>query len=202
MPGLLRKRNEREEAEIPTSAMADIAFLLLIFFLVTTTIDVDTGIGMTLPPPLEEEQEPPPVRDRNILKILVNAEGQVLVEEEISSVGQIRDEVKTHVANYGQSPDYSESPDEAVISIKTDAETPYSVYIDTIDEVWMAYQELWDSVARTGQLPNGEDLLSRTYTNYDTYQEALPESQQDENPIHEALPPNISIAEPEGGDEG
>ena len=58
--------------------MADIAFLLLIFFLVTTTIDVDTGIGMVLPPKLEDEVEPPPVRERNMLKILVNDQGMVL----------------------------------------------------------------------------------------------------------------------------
>ena len=56
--GMLAKKKQRREAEIPTSSMADIAFLLLIFFLVTTTIDVDTGIGMTLPPELDEEIEP------------------------------------------------------------------------------------------------------------------------------------------------
>ena len=71
---------------MPTSSMADIAFLLLIFFLVTTTIDVDTGIGMTLPPKLEEEVDPPPVKERNMLKILVNAPGQVLLEDKPSSM--------------------------------------------------------------------------------------------------------------------
>ena len=69
----LLKKKERSEAEIPTASMADIAFLLLIFFLVTTTIDVDTGIGMVLPPKLEDDVEPPPVKERNMLKILVEA---------------------------------------------------------------------------------------------------------------------------------
>ena len=58
MAGLMKKKKSRE-AEIPTASMADIAFLLLIFFLVTTTIDVDTGIGMVLPPPLDENVDPP-----------------------------------------------------------------------------------------------------------------------------------------------
>jgi biopolymer transport protein ExbD len=61
MAGLLGKKKNREP-EIPTSSMADIAFLLLIFFLVTTTIDVDTGIGMVLPPKLDENIDPPPVK--------------------------------------------------------------------------------------------------------------------------------------------
>ena len=55
---MMLKKKKREGAEINGSSMADIAFLLLIFFLVTTTINVDTGIGMVLPPPLDPEQEP------------------------------------------------------------------------------------------------------------------------------------------------
>ncbi len=96
MAGLLGKKRSREGGEIPTASMADIAFLLLIFFLVTTTIDVDTGIGMTLPPKLEEDQEPPPVKERNMLAILVNAQGQVLLEDQPSAVARIRGEVKKH----------------------------------------------------------------------------------------------------------
>ena len=154
MAGLLEKRrSDRDEASIPTAGMADIAFLLLIFFLVTTTINVDTGIGMTLPPKLEPDQKPPPVKERNLMNILVNAEGDVLVEEERASVSQIRDRVKKHVLNYGQNPDLSASPDDAVVSIKTDAKTPYSTYIEALDEVWMAYREIWDQIARTNTLP-------------------------------------------------
>ena len=84
--GLLANKKKREEAEIPTSSMADIAFLLLIFFLVTTTIDVDTGIGMTLPPELDETVPPPPIKERNVLKILVNEAGQVLLEDRPSGI--------------------------------------------------------------------------------------------------------------------
>ncbi len=183
MAGLLR-RKEREDPSIPDSALADIAFLLLIFFLVTTTIDVDTGIGMTLPPPLEDE-EPPPVRARNMLKVLVNAQGQVLLQDQPSSIGQIRDEVVRHVTNFGEHPDYSESPERAIVSIKTDRQTPYGIYINVLDEVWMAYYEVWDAEAR-----------KRGFPNYRAYRDQL---DGEPNEIREEFKAGISIAEPDPG---
>ncbi len=185
MAGLLKKRKSRE-AEIPTASMADIAFLLLIFFLVTTTIDVDTGIGMTLPPKLDQEVDPPPVRERNMLKILVNEQGQVLLEDKPSAVNRIRAEVLKHVTNYGQDPEYSEDPDKAVISLKTTRQTPYDTYIQVLDEVWMAYREIWDAEARQIGFPN-----------YDEYRAQL--VGDEENVIREKIKANISIAEPDPG---
>jgi biopolymer transport protein ExbD len=185
--GLLAKKKPRTEAEIPTSSMADIAFLLLIFFLVTTTIDVDTGIGMTLPPELDETVEPPPIKERNVLKILINEQGQVLLEDLPSAINQIREEVRTHVTNNGADPRYAESPGKALVSIKTDRQTPYDLYIQTLDEVWMAYFELWDAEAR-----------KLGYQNYQEYRATLESS--DENEIREKLPAQISIAEPDPGE--
>ncbi len=182
MAGLKNKRKSRE-AEIPTASMADIAFLLLIFFLVTTTIDVDTGIGMVLPPKLEDV-EPPPVKERNMLKILVNEQGMVLLEEKPASVAVIRETVRRHVLNYGADPNLSESPNKAVTSIKTARGTPYNVYIDVLDEVWMAYFEMWDSEARKLGFPN-----------YTAYAESLGEGQTNE--IREKIKAQISIAEPD-----
>lgn len=198
MPGLLDKRREdREEASIPTAGMADIAFLLLIFFLVTTTINVDTGIGMTLPPKLEPDQEPPPVIERNLMNVLVNEEGRIMIEDEEAELGEIRDRVKRHVTNYGEDPELSESPGDAVISIKTDARTPYNTYIEVLDEVWMAYREIWDQIARTGQTPppEGQQVLDQTYANYDEYRATL--EPEDDNLIRDAFGANISIAEPD-----
>ena len=192
MAGLLDKKRERSsEGEIPTSSMADIAFLLLIFFLVTTTIDVDTGIGMTLPPPLDENVEPPPVKERNILKILIGPNGEVQIEGEASSVNQVREEVKRQVLNNGQDPAYAESSEDAVISIKTSSQTPYSAYIAAVDETWMAYREIWDEEARQLGFPS-----------YDAYRTSRPPG-EDKNPIREKIGANISIAEPdEEGSEG
>lgn len=185
MAGLLKKRKNRE-AEIPTASMADISFLLLIFFLVTTTIDVDTGIGMTLPPKLDTNVDPPPVRERNMLKILINEQGQVLLEDKASSVNQIREEVKKHVMNYGQDPNYAEDPDHAVVSLKTDRQTSYSMYIDVLDEVKMAYVEMWDAEARQMGFPD-----------YNAYRASL--GLDDENVIREKLKFNLSLAEPDQG---
>lgn len=197
MAGLLDKKRERDEAEINTASLADIAFLLLIFFLVATTINVDTGIGMTLPPKLED-QEPPPVKERNMLNILVNAQGDVLLEDEPSAVGRIREEVRTHVVNYGQDPNYAEGPDKAVISIKTDQETTYDTYIRVLDEVWMAYREIWDGIATSNQLPNGESAgLGQTYPSYNAYRSSL--GPEGENLIRERIGAQISIAEPDVG---
>lgn len=186
MAGLLKKR-KRREAEIPTASMADIAFLLLIFFLVTTTINVDTGIGMTLPPKLEDE-EPPPVRERNMLKILVNDQGQVLLEDRPSAVSLIREEVKKHVLNYGEDPNYSESPNQAVISLKTTRQTPYDTYINVLDEIWMGYREMWDAEAR-----------QMGFASYDSYRQSLDQAAEEENVIREKIKANISIAEPDPG---
>ena len=178
------KKKKRLGAEIPTASMADIAFLLLIFFLVTTTIDVDTGIGMVLPPKLEEDVTPPPVKERNMLKILANEQGMVLLEDQPSAVNLIREEVKKHVLNNGVDPLYSESPNKAVVSIKVARQTPYDAYIGVLDEVWMAYFELWDGEAR--QLG---------FANYDAYVESLQDGQ--ENAIREKIKAQISIAEPD-----
>ena len=185
MAGLLKKKG-RAQAEIPVASMADIAFLLLIFFLVTTTIDVDTGIGMTLPPKLEDEK-PPEVRERNMLKILINAQGQVLLEDLPSAVPRIRAEVQKHVLNNGQHPNYSESPDKAVVSLKTDRQTPYDSYINVLDEIWMAYFEMWDAEARKLGFPD-----------YKTYRTSVEERNED-NVIRERIKAQISIAEPDPG---
>ncbi|MEZ4701768.1 MAG: biopolymer transporter ExbD [Rhodothermales bacterium] len=179
----LLKKKARKAAEIPTSSMADIAFLLLIFFLVTTTIDVDTGIGMVLPPKLDET-EPPPVKERNMLKILVNETGLVLLEDKPSQLSLIRDEVVKHVTNFGADPNYSERPGVAVISIKTSGKTPYDSYIQVLNEVWMAYFQIWDNEAR-----------SLGYPDYATYQEAL--GAEADNVVRDKFPAAISIAEPD-----
>lgn len=184
MAGLLKKK-KRRESEIPTASMADIAFLLLIFFLVTTTINVDTGIGMVLPPPLDE-QEPPPVRERNMLKILVNEVGQMLLEDNPSSVDRVREEVKKHVTNNGVDPNYAESPRQAIISIKTSSQTPYRAYIEVLDETWMAYFEIWDSEARR-----------LGYRDYAEYVNMVVEGRDEPNEVRERYPAAISIAEPD-----
>jgi biopolymer transport protein ExbD len=164
--------------------MADIAFLLLIFFLVTTTIDVDTGIYMELPPPLEEDTPPPEIPDRNILTILVNSQGDVLLEKEFVQIRDIRPTVKRFVTNRGADPAFSDSPDKAIVSFKTERQSKYEQYITVLDEIKMGFNEL-----------RNEEARSRGFRDYADYRNRLSEGAEDE--ISGEYPYRISIAEPD-----
>jgi biopolymer transport protein ExbD len=145
---MLLKKKKREGAEINGSSMADIAFLLLIFFLVTTTINVDTGIGMILPPPLDPEVEPPPIKERNQMNILVNAQGLILMDEKPTQIGDVRERLKEFIDNPNKDETLAMSPEAAIVSLKTQKETPYRIYIDMLDEVMASYKELRDVASR------------------------------------------------------
>ena len=111
--------------EIPTASMADIAFLLLIFFLVTTTIDTDKGLGIILPPPGDIEIE---IRKENILNCLINSQGKVLLDEEPISVEQIHRVVGQKLRKN----------DKLIISVKAHPKTAYNDYVRVIDQLKMA----------------------------------------------------------------
>jgi biopolymer transport protein ExbD len=180
---MLNKKRGRESAEIDGSSLADIAFLLLIFFLVVTTIDVDTGIGLVLPP-IPDDIEPPPVRERNLMNILVNAQGMVLINEQPAAVASVRERVKEFIDNNGADPNLSESPDDAIVSIKTDRRTPYNVYIDMLDEVMGAYAELRHAASM--------DRFGVPFS-------SLEDNSVEQDEIQEMYPKKISIAEPDEG---
>ena len=141
-------RKKRKLQEINASSMADIAFLLLIFFLVTTTMDIDKGL-LTLLPPYSEE--PPPddqqANKRNVLDILVNKDDLLLVKGEIMDIQELKELAKTHVNNYGADPRYSDSPEDAIVSLKNDRGTSYDAYLTVQNELKAAYNELRDEYA-------------------------------------------------------
>lgn len=180
---MLKKKRDKESGEIDGSSLADIAFLLLIFFLVVTTIDVDTGIGLVLPP-IPDDIEPPPVRERNLLNILVNSQGMILIDDEPASLNNVRDRIKTFVDNNGADPNLSESPDDAIVSIKTDRRTPYNIYIDMLDEVMGAYAELRHQASM--------DRFGVPFT-------SLEQNSEQYDEIRDMYPKKISIAEPDEG---
>lgn len=180
---MLNKKRGRQSADIDGSSLADIAFLLLIFFLVVTTIDVDTGIGLILPP-IPDDIDPPPVRERNLMNILVNAQGMVLINEQPAAVANVRELVKQFIDNNGVDPELSESPDDAIVSIKTDRRTPYTVYIDMLDEVMGAYEELRHQASM--------DRFGVPFSSLEQGSERRAE-------IQETYPKKISIAEPDQG---
>ncbi len=102
-------RRSRENPEINAGSMADIAFLLLIFFLVTTTMDQDTGILRLLPPPLDELPEDPPiVKEKNVYEVLVNANDQLLVEGDFMDISELKDGAIEFLTNPTNSPDLPE----------------------------------------------------------------------------------------------
>lgn len=165
----------RPAAAIPTATMADIAFLLMVFFLVSTTLDVDSGISMVLPPKLGADQAPPPVPAEDLLVVQVEADGSLVLAGQAATLDQVRTAVRAHLERRGAA---------AVISLKTDRQTPYRAYIAVLDEVWMGYFDRWDVFAR-----------QHGYPDYQSYRAQLPADQPDA--IREALKPRISIAEPE-----
>ena len=102
----------RELSEINAGSMADIAFLLLIFFLVTTTMDTDKGILRILPPPInEDDPTPPEVREKNVYVVLVNANDQLLVEGAPMRIENLKDGAITFLTNSGVFSDQYNDPD-------------------------------------------------------------------------------------------
>lgn len=137
----MAKSTRRLINEVNAGSMADIAFLLLIFFLVTTQIKTDKGITFMLPP---DNNEPSEFHARNIFKILINSGNELQVEgERFPDLTALRNRVKEHVLNYGKDENLSISPDKAVVSIKTDRGTSYKTYIAVLDEVQGAYYEIY-----------------------------------------------------------
>jgi biopolymer transport protein ExbD len=138
--------------EINAGSMADIAFLLLIFFLVTTTMDVDSGISRKLPPMPEENVEIPEIHKRNIFVVLINKNNKILAGigsptniiemNGDGSISSLKDDVKTFITNNGGNPNSSDSPDKAVVSLQNQEGTSYKTYIQVQNELTKAYNEL------------------------------------------------------------
>jgi biopolymer transport protein ExbD len=144
----MKKKHRRLPSEINAGSMADIAFLLLIFFLVTTTILVDQGILVRLPPWVDG---PPPtgeVPSRNLLPVNINATGLLLVEKKETSISDLRGIAKLFITNPENSIDLPSSPQKAVISIRNDRGTPYRAYLSVYNEIKGAYNEVWNEKAQ------------------------------------------------------
>ncbi|WP_298894082.1 biopolymer transporter ExbD [uncultured Psychroserpens sp.] len=142
---------KRSAPEVNAGSMADIAFLLLIFFLVTTTIPKDSGINRKLPP-IEENDEDVIIKQKNIFTVLINGKDQLLVEDELMELEDLRAAAIEFLDNGGDgSCDYcngkkdaasSDNPDKAIISLKNERETSYKTYISVQNELVAAYNEL------------------------------------------------------------
>lgn len=136
---LKSKKKSRSSPEINASSMADIAFLLLVFFLVTTTIATDKGVTLTLPP-YEENPTDVKMRDRDVLNVLINFRNELLVEGEPSEIKDLPKAVEDFLDNIGQ-PEYPETRDKAIVSLKADRGTDYTTYLAVLDIIKAEYHK-------------------------------------------------------------
>lgn len=183
----------RKPPEIPSASLADIAFLLLIFFLTTSSMDTDIGLERRLPPlaPDVEQDDAPPIKERNVFIVLVNKDNQLLVEGEWLQIGQLREKAKEFLENPNDSENlpekevkevdfFGEMPiSKGVISLQNDLGTQYGVYLAVQNELVGAVNELRNELAMS-KFGKPVDLL--------------PKEQQDA--VREIYPQRISEAEP------
>ncbi len=152
---------KRDVQEVNAGSMADIAFLLLIFFLVTTTMDTDTGLATLLPPPVEEEPEDtPPVKERNVFTVLINSQNQLLVEGKPMEVSELTEAAKEFIVNPNDDENLPEKNvkeveffgpvevSKGIISLQNDRDTEYQTYLLVQNELQRAYNELRSDLSK------------------------------------------------------
>lgn len=169
----------RNLPEINAGSMADIAFLLLIFFLVATTMEVDGGIARKLPqkqPP--NAPKPPKLKEKNVLQIAINRNDRLLVEgDQLVQVNEIKQIAMDFIDNGGgegnkgvgectyckgaKDPNSSDHPNKAVISLKSDRGTSYGAFIAVQDALGQAYMELRNRVSMERYGKSFEALLKQ-----------------------------------------
>lgn len=209
---------KREISEINAGSMADIAFLLLIFFLVTTTMDTDTGLIRRLPPIIVDDTPPPPINKRNIFEVLVNANDQLLVENEYIQVSELRAKAKEFIKSNPNFPNVNSPGNEnypnmpqfkleeiagignmyvskQIISLQNDNGTSYEMYIKVQNELVAAYNELRNEFA--------QQKFGKSYTELVQQSESSESIKEKADAVKDVYPQRISEAEPKkvGGTE-
>ena len=202
----------RENPEINAGSMADIAFLLLIFFLVTTTMNVDSGVSKKLSEKPPADYVPPVIKQKNIFEVNINRNNELLVEEEFMDIKDLREAAVKFIDNGGGSGkpnedgtpglpcDYcegersessSDHPNKAIISVQSDRGTEYGTYIKVQNELLRAYTVLRNRLCKK-RYDISFDELEETYKDNKS-NEDLKKKVED---IKTAYPQIISDAEP------
>jgi hypothetical protein len=197
----------RSSPEINAGSMADIAFLLLIFFLVTTTMETDMGISRKLPPIPEDNVEPPVIKQKNIFTVIVSRDNELLVEDELMELSELRQAAVDFLDNGGGvgeeacdfcqgagDPSSSDNPEKAIISLVNDRKTEYRTYISVQNELVAAYNQLRNREAQrlygTSFTQMEENYKSANYRgDKETLKEQI-------DVIKEMFPQKLSEAEP------
>ncbi len=190
--------------EVNAGSMADIAFLLLIFFLVTTTIETDAGLDRMLPP-IEPPETDVVIKEKNIFQVNINKNGQLLADGELIELKDLRTKAMAFLENNGdgscnycqsgkKDPSSSDNPTKAIISLKNDRETKYGTYITVQNELVGAYNDLRDR--------ESERLYKRPFTAMESeyIKQETPASVKEElkekiTKIQEMFPQKLSEAE-------
>lgn len=193
--------DKRKVPEVNSSSQADIAFSLLIFFLVATTMNTDTGLARMLPPmpPENQQQEDIKVKERNLFLVLISGNGAIMAgtpnHQEIIDLRQLTDKAKEFILNPMDDKDLPEKKDEeitmpdgskwvypvsqGVISLQTTRDTGYQAYIQVQNELTRAFNEVRDDVAEKKFGSKFSDL-----------------TEEQRGVITKAIPLKISEAEP------
>lgn len=194
--------------EVNAGSMADIAFLLLIFFLVTTTIETDAGLDRMLPP-IEPPEDNVVIKQKNIFTVNINKNGQLLVEEELTDLKDLRAKAVAFLDNGGAAsgtPDYcnyckgrrdpssSDNPGKAIISLRNDRETKYATYITVQNELVGAYNELRN---RESQRLYGRDFteMEAEFLNPETPSNIRDDLKDKVKRVQDLFPQKLSEAE-------
>ncbi len=194
--------------EVSAGSMADIAFLLLIFFLVTTTIETDAGLDRMLPP-IEPPDTDVVIKQKNIFQVNINKNGQLLADDELIELKDLREKAKAFLDNGGApsgSPEYcnyckgqrddssSDNPSKAIISLKNDRETKYSTYITVQNELVGAYNDLRNREAQR-LFKTDFTAIEAEYLNPETSDDVKEELKEKVKRIQDLFPQKLSEAE-------
>ncbi|MBO0322958.1 biopolymer transporter ExbD [Muricauda sp. CAU 1633] len=189
--------------EVNAGSMADIAFLLLIFFLVTTTIETDAGLDRMLPP-IEPPEEDVIIKQKNIFTVNINKNGQLLVEDNLMKLEDLREAAIGFLENNAdgtctfckgkKNPASSDNPSKAIISLKNDRETKYSTYITVQNELVGAYNDLRN---REAQRLYGRDFtkMEAEYLNPETPSSVRDDLKDKVKRVQDMFPQKLSEAE-------
>lgn len=187
------KRQKKKVPDLNSGSMADISFLLLVFFLVTTTMDVDSGITRRLPPPVEDPEMDVKVKERNIMNVMINKYDKMLVNGKPGDIATLKDMTKEFITprpNDEKAPETEVKEIEllgnvmlskGVVSLKNDRGTSYLMYISVQNELARAFNEVKDEMSLRYFGQHFADLTDEDKI----------------NAINKAVPVRISEAEPE-----
>ncbi len=194
--------------EVNAGSMADIAFLLLIFFLVTTTIETDAGLDRMLPP-IEPPDQDVIIKQKNIFQVNINRDGQLMADEELTNIKDLKAKAIAFLDNGGApsgTADYcsyckgardassSDSPSKAIISLKNDRETKYGTYITVQNELVGAYNELRNREAQRLFKKDFTDMEAE-YLNPETPDDVREDLKEKVKRIQDLFPQKLSEAE-------